>query len=589
MYILLSLVVFLLVALAGLVALFLRLRQEYNILARAHAELGQRFQGISDLDAEKQRLAAEIEAGRVRLQAETAQARATHDRALRSAQEQVRAAQEQVLTAREQARRDIEEQRQRSQTESDALQVAISRLRAEHQALEETADLRAVGFYEPRYDFASSKQYQRQLEGVRARQKQMLQARTAAACSTQWTVNGSLSEGRKQTNNTIRLALRAFNGECDAAVARVKYNNVGVMEARIAQTFEAINALIAVQTCAIAREYRDLKTQELHLAHEYQEKVQAEKEEQRRIREQMREEEIALREMEKARQDAEREEKRYAEALRKAREEVENAAGAARQKLLFQIEELQRKLEEARANKQRALARAQMTRSGHVYVISNVGSFGENVYKIGMTRRLDPLDRVRELGDASVPFLFDVHAVIYSDDAPALEATLHRAFQHRRINRVNERKEFFRVGLDEIAQAVGRSHGHGRVQFTRVAEAPEYRKTLAVLAQEKASGAGVPPRPEHPSEAAPPPRPAQPPSPPPIPAGQTARTQISPAERMYTVLGANRRESPPVGERQLCDLARGGMLTPNTQIYDLTNQRWFEVRELPLLSALLPR
>lgn len=120
-----------------------------------------------------------------------------------------------------------------------------------------------------------------------------------------------------------------------------------------------------------------------------------------------------------------------------------------------------------------------MTRSGHVYVISNIGSFGEHVYKIGMTRRLDPLDRVRELGDASVPFQFDVHAVIYSEDAPALEAALHRAFNSRRVNQVNERKEFFKVTIDEIAQVV---HQHaGEIQITKDAEAKEYRQTLAMM------------------------------------------------------------------------------------------------------------
>jgi hypothetical protein len=113
-------------------------------------------------------------------------------------------------------------------------------------------------------------------------------------------------------------------------------------------------------------------------------------------------------------------------------------------------------------------------------VISNVGSFGEQVFKIGMTRRLDPFERIKELGDASVPFEFDVHAVIYADDAPKLENTLHRAFHFRRVNRVNERKEFFQVGIDEIIAAVAAQHG--QVEFVREAEAREYRQTLAMQA-----------------------------------------------------------------------------------------------------------
>lgn len=270
----------------------------------------------------------------------------------------------------------------------------------------------------------------------------------------------------------------------------MKYNNVKVMEARIAKSLEAINKLGEVQKYAITPAYANLRLEELFLVHEYQEKLQEEKEEQRRIREQMREEEQALREIEKAKQKAEREESRYAEALRKAREEAETAVGAKQAKLLKQIEDLQQRLTETQANRERAISRAQMTRSGHVYVISNIGSFGEQVYKIGMTRRLDPMDRIRELGDASVPFQFDVHAIIYCDDAPKLENALHRHFHLRRVNRVNERKEFFAATLEEISEAVC-AH-HGVIEFTKMAEAQEYRKTLALRASEAQGSIPVP-------------------------------------------------------------------------------------------------
>jgi hypothetical protein len=204
----------------------------------------------------------------------------------------------------------------------------------------------------------------------------------------------------------------------------------------------------------------------------------------------MREEEQAQRELERARLDAEKEEKRYQDALAKARLEAEKAVGAKQEKLLGQVAELERKLAEAEARKARAIAQAQLTRSGHVYVISNVGAFGEEVFKIGMTRRLDPFERVKELGDASVPFEFDVHAVIYSDDAPGLENKLHRQFHWRRVNRVNERKEFFRVGIDEIAAAVRAERAE--IEIVRAPEAAEYRKTLALLTDEAARG-GPPP------------------------------------------------------------------------------------------------
>lgn len=465
------LLVALLVAIAISVLLILRLQKlnsQYQTLSEEKAGLINRFQAVVDVDAEKQRVVSEMEATRTRIQEEIAQARSTNEQAVLNLQEQQRSGQAELRT----------------------LQSNINGLRNELSVLDEEANLQSFGFYKPRYDFASSEQYQSTLEVIRDRQKAMIKDKSAAVCRIEWAVNGSRTEGRKQINQTLKLILRAFNGESDAAIAKVKYNNVNVMEARIRKAWEVINGMVGVQQCQVAPKYLDLKLKELYLVHEYQEKVQAEKEEQRRIREEMREEEIAIRELEKAKQEAEREETRYAEALRKARDEVAKVAGDKQQKLLGKIEELQRKLEEAQTNKERAIARAQMTRSGHVYVISNIGSFGEQVYKIGMTRRLDPMDRVRELGDTSVPFLFDVHAVIYSEDAPALEATLHRMFQHRRVNQVNFRKEFFRVSIEEIAEAV-RKH-HGEIEIIKDAEAVEYRKTVAIVQESQASPATNP-------------------------------------------------------------------------------------------------
>ncbi|WP_246356914.1 DUF4041 domain-containing protein [Pyxidicoccus fallax] len=310
----------------------------------------------------------------------------------------------------------------------------------------------------------------------------MLKDRKAAFCRIEWEVNGSKSEGRKQTERTLKLMLRAFNGEADACVAKVTYKNIKAMEARIQKAAEAISGLTEIQQCFISDEYVDLKLEELRLAHEYEEKLHEEKEEQKRIREQMREEETAQRELERAKLEAEREARRDEEALRKARAEYEKSKGTEQEKLLERIAELERRVAEDQ-ERARAISQAQLTRTGHVYVISNIGSFGEDVFKIGMTRRLVPQDRIDELGDASVPFEFDVHAIIRTSDAPALETALHRTFATRRVNRINERKEFFRVSLDEIARAV--NEHHGEFELTKVAEAPEYRKTLALLEEER--------------------------------------------------------------------------------------------------------
>lgn len=434
---------------AVLIVLIVRVTSERNRWKNEYERVAERFRSVLDADAE----AAEVRAG-----IELTRAAAAADLAATQAEQNLR------------------------RSEVTQLQQHIDALRAEFAKLDEESNLQTFGFYKPRYDFANSQDYQTRLDTIRSQQKEMLKAKTAARCRIEWTVNGSKVEGRKATNQTLKLMLRAFNGECDAALARVKYNNVGVMEARIRKAHETIDKLAEVNQCYIAGEYVELKLQELYLSHEYEEKLQDEKEEQRRIREQMRDEEIALREIEKARNDAEREEARYRQALAKATEDAERAVGARHEKLQRDIEELQRRLAEAQSNKERAIARAQMTRSGHVYVISNVGSFGEHVYKIGMTRRLDPMERIHELSDASVPFHFDVHAIIFSEDAPALETKLHQLFHRRRLNRVNLRKEFFHVPIDDVAAAV--TEHHGQIEFTRAAEAAEWRKTLALLAEE---------------------------------------------------------------------------------------------------------
>jgi hypothetical protein len=262
------------------------------------------------------------------------------------------------------------------------------------------------------------------------------------------------------------------------------------MENRIRKTYEDLNKLSQTTHCDVTSRFLDLKLQELWLTHEYQERKYQEQEEQRIIREQMREEEKALRELEKVKQDAEREERRYQEALEKARRDVESATGKAQEKLFSQIEELQKRLAEAEVNKIRAISQAQLTKSGHVYIISNIGSFGDDIYKIGMTRRLEPMDRVRELSAASVPFPFDVHAMIFCENAPELESLLHKRFNNRRMNKENGRKEFFRVSLDEIVRVVHEVDLELRickseVTFTKVAEASDYRKTLARERQDK--------------------------------------------------------------------------------------------------------
>lgn len=344
---------------------------------------------------------------------------------------------------------------------------------------ESTLNIVEYGIYKPVYDFNKSDDYRREQYLIIARQKAMVQSDSASACDANWTIESSEAKGRAVVNKFKKLMLRAFNGECDAMISKVKWNNISQMIERMTKLFDSINKLGEGFKVRIVDEYHVLKIKELRLEHEFQLKKQQEKEEQRQIQEELREEEKAKREFEQVQKEAEKEEANYKKALEKAKRDVEQATGEKHEKLLQQIKQLEQALSQAQEKKERAISMAQQTKRGHVYIISNIGAFGEQVYKIGMTRRLEPLDRVRELGDASVPFQFDVHAMIYSDDAPTLENELHKAFANNKVNMLNARKEFFKVSIDDIEKKI--SETGIEAEFIKTAEAMEYRETLAIL------------------------------------------------------------------------------------------------------------
>jgi len=351
-------------------------------------------------------------------------------------------------------------------------------LRKEVSLLEENLENISYGLYKPHYDYKTSTEFKQKLEEIIDRQKQAIRNETATYCHLKWKVIGSEAEGAKMTKNYSKLMLRAFNGECDSAIAKVRWNNIGNMEARIQKAYEAINKLGSTLSIMITTDYRDLKLQELRLEFELQEKLYQEKEEQRKIREQMREEEKAQREIEKARKEAEDEEERNEKALQKAKAEIEKAKGEELEQLTEKIKILEENLKKAQELKRRAISRAQITKSGHIYIISNIGSFGDTVYKIGMTRRLEPMDRIDELGDASVPFDFDVHGLIYSENAPELETMIQKKLDSKRVNLVNRRAEFFNTTIDELEAIVKELNLN--IQLTKMAEAKEYRETLSL-------------------------------------------------------------------------------------------------------------
>ena len=352
------------------------------------------------------------------------------------------------------------------------LDNTISNKKSEIVSLDDEILVQEFGLYEPYFDFANALDYKEELAKIRSKQKELIKNKTAVSGATEWTVNGSASKGKKMVSDTQKLLLRAFNTECDELVAKVKYTNFDASLNKIYKSAEAISKLGTIMHISINSNYLDLKIKELRLAFEYQQKKQEEKEAQKAARAEMREAARLQKEIEAQRKKIEKEQTHYQTAYDHLLHQIEQNPGNA--DLLKKKDELENQLNDIDKAMKDIDYREANQRAGYVYIISNIGAFGPNVYKIGMTRRLDPQDRVDELGDASVPFNFDVHAMIFSDDAPALEAALHRAFEDRKLNMVNTRREFFNVTLDEIKEVVKKNFDK-TVEFIDVPDAEQYR------------------------------------------------------------------------------------------------------------------
>lgn len=391
-----------------------------------------------------------------------------------------------ALTAAEKQRAELEMSKLRSDMEGLRKQYAMGferyqGLQKEVSSLEEDLEDVSYGLYRPHFTYADSESYKTAINKVRERQKALIRSNNATRCGEAWMVKGSRQEGERMVKQYGKLVLRAFNAESDTAIANVSWNNYTVMQTRIQKACDALDKLGTVMQVSLTEEYRDARLEELKLVFEAAEKRQEEREEQRRLRVEQKEEERVQRELQREQEDASRDESRFQKALEKARQELEASIDAEREAMAARVATLEADLATAHERKERAIAQAQLTKVGHVYVISNIGAFGDRVLKIGMTRRLDPDERVKELGDASVPFPFDVHALIYSENAPALEARLHERLWDKRVNWSNDRKEFFRATLDEVGAAV-RDFGL-EAKFLTIPEAREYRETLVSVEQ----------------------------------------------------------------------------------------------------------
>lgn len=353
-----------------------------------------------------------------------------------------------------------------------SLNISISEKKAQIISLDDEILVQEFGLYKPQFDFANSLDYKEELASIRAKQKKLIKDGLAVSGNTDWQVNGSAAKGKKMVSDTQKLLLRAFNTECDELVSKIKYTNFDASMNKIYKSSEAISKLGTIMNISINQAYLDLKVKELRLAFEYQVKKQEEKEAQRAARAEMKEAAKLQKEIEEQRRKIEKEQTHYQTAYEKLLKQLESTPDD--ENLLQKKSELENQLQDIDKAIKDIDYREANQRAGYVYIISNIGAFGENVFKIGMTRRLDPQDRVDELGDASVPFNFDVHAMIFSDDAPALETALHKAFEDRKLNMVNTRREFFNVTLDEIKEVVKKNFDK-TVEFIDIPDAEQFR------------------------------------------------------------------------------------------------------------------
>ena len=361
------------------------------------------------------------------------------------------------------------------------LEAELARLRTEGGGgggvvdLDDERVLQEVGIYRYHHPLETSAEYRDRLADIQGRIKEYVKRGDAILASDLFTFNNSLAKGRKMTSDFSKLMLRAYNAEADNCVRSLRAGNAVTAKNRLEASVGAIAKLGSMMEMRVNPDYHALRNEEIELTADFQMKVQQEREEAREERERLREERKAEAELAAERERLDKERAHFANALEALRASGDHGGAA-------QLEEKMHALEEAIAQND---FRTANIRAGYVYVISNPGAFGPNMVKIGMTCRLEPMDRVRELGDASVPFPFEVHALFFSEDAVTLETELHRAFAATRVNMVNERREFFFASPHQVRDVLADKVG-SLLEFTEEPESSQYLQSKKYWPQEAA-------------------------------------------------------------------------------------------------------
>lgn len=357
----------------------------------------------------------------------------------------------------------------------------LNDLRAEVGDIDSQLESSSYGLYNAKYSFSESWEYKDKLKEIRDNERASVRNDYAVQYNPNWTLDGSLAKGRRMNKKNMKAMLRSFNNECTEAIRKVNYSNYDLIHKRIQKSFEQHNKINNMNQLKINNEYLQYKFDELDLAFGYQVKKEEEKEELRKQRQIEREEKQNKREFERNNKKIDKDINHNKKAIKELEERLSEDNSESLQE---EINKLKQKIKSMNAEKKQQAEQMYTPTAGYVYIISNIGAFGKNVFKIGVTRRLKPEERINELSSASVPFRFDVHALIYSNNAFDLEAKLHQRFNDKRVNKINNRKEFFRITIDDIKEEL-KKYKDVTVDFTEKPEADEYRATLKLNKKEE--------------------------------------------------------------------------------------------------------
>lgn len=352
--------------------------------------------------------------------------------------------------------------------ENAALRAMLASGKADTQAailLDDEQVLQHVGIYRYHHPLENAVAYRERLDALTAKIVEAVKAGTAIEASNLFTFDGSLAKGRAMTRDLQALMLRAYNAEAENVIRTLRASNVDAARRRLEKSRDTIARLGAMMQMHISASYHALRLEEIELTADYQMKREEEKEAAREERERLREERKVAQELAAARERLDKERAHIVTVLERLQANGETDPTLARK--LVDVDEAIAQNDYRAAN----------IRAGYIYVISNRGAFGDHVVKIGLTRRLEPMERVQELGDASVPFRFDVHALFFSEDAVTLEAELHAHFRDCRVNWANDRREFFFASPAEVREVLAARTGN-LLEFVEHPESLEYLQSV---------------------------------------------------------------------------------------------------------------